>query len=174
MDFCLEYEYLNDENHIFKSISYEELINDLNNFSTGLFLIGGPWCKNCQAIISELNEIGKKMCLSEIYVYDPRFISVFKEIEDLRDCKTLDYKLKYYQLVEKIGFKSDELVVDTLIPRIHIPFIFGLKNGSCVGYYMKEYIKDSNGLHVEGETTDQTVDFTLHITDLINKILSQK
>lgn len=170
MDFCLEYEFLNDENHVFKSISYEELIDLLDGFGSGLFYIGGAWCKNCQAIIKDLNDIAKKLGLDVVYNYDSKFINVFKEEEDLRDCKTLENKLKYYAIVEKIKFKSEELVVDTLIPRIHVPFIFAMKNGSCVGYYSEELIKDELGLHKEGSNEDKTIDFTLAISDLINKV----
>lgn len=170
MDYCLEYEYLNDENHIYKSIDYDYLHSLLNGFGTGLVLIGGPWCANCQAIIKELNDVCKKNGLDVIYNYDPRFINIFNEVEDLRDCKSLEIKLKYYEIVEKLKFKSNELVVDTLIPRMHVPFIFGLRNGSCVGYYSPNYIKDKDGIHVEGETEDKTIDFVCEVTALINKI----
>jgi len=170
MDYCKEYEFLNDKDHIFKSISYDELIDLLDGFGTGLIFIGGPWCPNCQAIINDLNGIGKKLGLDVIYNYDPKFINIFQEEEDLRDCKTLEHKLKYYAIVEKIKYKSEELVVDTLIPRRHVPFIFGIKNGSCIGYFDKELIKDDAGLHLADSTEDQTIDFTLAISDLINKV----
>lgn len=174
MDFCLEYEHLNDENHIFQSISYDELIRLLDNFGTGLVFIGGAWCKNCQAIIKELNEIGKKCGLDVIYNYDTKFINVFKEVEDLRDCKTLENKLKYYAIVEKIKYKSNELVQDTLISKIRVPFIFGIKNGSCVGYYSIELIKDKNGLHEEDSLEDKTIDFVYNVSSLIHKIKEDK
>ncbi len=166
----LDYVHLTDENHIIQSISYDELIQLLDGFGTGLVFIGGPWCANCQAIIKELNEVAKKFGLEAIFNYDPRFINVFKEEEDLRDCKTLENKLKYYAIVEKLKFKSDELVVDTLIPRMHVPFIFGIKNGSCIGYYSPELIKDGNGLHSKEDNEDKTIEFICHITELIHKI----
>lgn len=170
MDYCLEYPALKDKDYIFKAINYEELSHFLDSFQSGLIYIGGPWCKNCQAVINELNEVGKKSGLEVIYNYDPRFTNVFKEEEDLRDCKTLENKLKYYAIVEKIDFKSEELVVDTLIPRMHIPFIFGIKNGHCIGYYSPEFIKDEAGLHKEGDTEDKTIEFICTVTDLIHKI----
>ncbi len=174
MDYCLEYQFLKDENHIYKSINYEELIHLLDSFSSGLVYIGGAWCKNCQAIINELNEVGKKSGLDVIYNYDPKFTNVFKEEEDLRDCKTLENKLKYYAIVEKLGFKSKELVVDTLIPKMHIPFIFGIKNGRCIGYYSPEYIKDEKGIHAEESTEDKTIEFICTVTDLIHKIKNDR
>ena len=60
MNYCEEYTKLKDENHIYKSISYDELRNLIDSFGTGLIYIGGPWCKNCQAIIDVVNSIGKK------------------------------------------------------------------------------------------------------------------
>lgn len=174
MEYCVEYRYLTDEEHIFQSIGYDELIHLLDSFQSGLVFIGGPWCKNCQAVIRELNEVGKKSGLEVIYNYDSRFINIFNEEEDLRDCKTLEHKLKYYAIVEKLGYKSEELVVDTLIPRIHVPFIFGLKNGHCIGYYSPEFIRDEDGLHSEGDTEDKTVEFICTVTDLIHKIKNER
>lgn len=170
MDYCLEYQYLTDENHIFKCINYDELMEHINGFESGLYYIGGAWCKNCQAIIKELNEIGKKLGLDVIYNYDSKFINIFKEEEDLRDCKSLEIKLKYYAIVEKLKYKSDELVIDTLIPKIHIPFIFGMKNGTCIGYYSPEFIKDEKGLHEEDDTEDKTIEFICNVSDLIHKV----
>ena len=174
MDFCKEYNYLIDENHIFKEIDYDTLIHLLDGFDTGLVMIGGPWCKNCQAVIKEVNEIGKREGLDVIYHYDPKFINVFKEEDDLRNCSTLEIKLKYYALVEKIGFKSTELVTDTLIPKIHVPFFIAIRNGNCVGYYTAELIKDSNGFHKEGELEDRTIEFVLALQSLISKIKIDK
>ncbi len=169
MNYCEEYTNLNDENHIYKSISYDELRNLIDSFGTGLIYIGGPWCKNCQAIIDVVNSIGKKRGLECIYNYDPKFTNIFGEVEDLRDCKTLEEKLKYYYLVEKLGFKSNELVENTLIPKFHCPFFIALKNGSCVGYYTSELVKDTY-LHKENETEDMSVDFFDNIISLIEKV----
>ena len=105
---------------------------------------------------------------------DPKFINVFKEEDDLRNCSTLEIKLKYYALVEKIGFKSTELVTDTLIPKIHVPFFIAIRNGNCVGYYTAELIKDSSGFHKEGELEDRTIEFVLALQNLISKIKIDK
>ncbi len=175
MDYCLEYQYLNDENHLFKEISYDELIHLLDGFETGLVYIGGPWCPNCQAIIDKVNELGKKQGLDVIYNYDTRFENIFKEVDDLRRCGTLEVKLKYYALVEKIKFKSPELVVDTLIPKIHIPFFIAIKNGSCVGYYSIELIREKDGtLHLENEETDRAKELEDNLILLMSKLKEEK
>lgn len=158
-----------EKNNIFESVDYDKLMYMIDNFGTGLFLIGGPWCKYCQAIAPILDEIGKDAGLDVIYNYDPKFVDVFGEDNDLRDCKSLEIKLKYYAIVEKIGFKSPELVKDTLIPRIHTPFIFGLRNGSCVGYYSVEVLKKHNRL-VDENKKDRTIDIIHNVDEIISKI----
>ncbi len=170
MDFVKEYKYLDDEANIFKSINYDELMDMINNFGTGLVVIGGPWCEYTQAIMKELNDIGKKAGLDVIYNYDSRFVDVFKEVTDLRECKTLEAKLKYYALVEKIHYKNDELVPDTLISKIDTPFIFGLKDGSCVGYFSIQATKNEEGLLVPNNEKSSVIDFYYNVTSIINKI----
>ncbi len=174
MDYCLEYQHLTDLNHIYKEISYDELISFFDGFKTGFVMIGGAWCINCQAIIKELNDICKENNIDTIYNYDPRFINVFKEEDDLRKCSTLEHKLKYYALVEKIGFKSTELVVDTLIPKMHVPFFMGIKNGVCVGYYSTELLKDNDILHLADSKENKYEEFKSHIVSIINKLKEER
>lgn len=173
MDFCSEYKYLNDENHILKDISYEELENILNNFGSGLVVIGGSFSQETQAIIKELNDIAKREGLTEVFVYNPRFINVFNEVEDLRDCLTLEHKLKYYAIVEKTGFKSDSLVRDTLIAKMNVPTFFAIKNGTCVDYFTSRYIKDPY-LRLSDDLEDRTLEFDLRLTSLIRKLKEKR
>ena len=170
MDFVKEYKYLEDEANIFKSIDYDELMDLINNLGTGLVVMGGPWCEYTQAIMKELNDIGKKAGIDAIYNYDPRFIDIFKEVTDLRECKTLETKLKYYALVEKIHFKNEELVQDTLISKIDTPFIFCILYGECVGYFSIQATKKENGMLVPVNEKSSVIDFYYNVTSLINKI----
>ena len=170
MDYCLEYKYLTDEEHIFEPIGYEKLIHLLDNFGIGFVFIGGPWCENCQAIIHELNDIAKESGLNKIYTFDPKMIDKNEVEYDLRDCGDLDIKLMYYTLIEKIKYKSMEFVKNTLIPRIPVPFFLAIRNGLCVGYYSIELVKDEKGLHLEGEDSDKYHEFKSHILSLITKV----
>ena len=172
MDFVKEYKYLEDEENIFKSIDYDQLMDMINNLGSGLVVMGGPWCEYTKAVMKEINDIGKKAGIDVIYNYDPRFVDVFKEVTDLRECKTLETKLKYYALVEKIHFKSDELVQDTLISKIDTPFIFGIKNGECVGYFSIQATKNPDGLLVPTNEKSSVIDFYYNVTSIINKIKS--
>ena len=170
MDFVKEYKYLEDKEHIFKELSYDGLMDMINNLGTGLVVMGGPWCEYTQSIMKELNDIGKKAGIDVIYNYDPRFVDVFNEITDLRECKTLEIKLKYYALVEKIHYKNDELVPDTLISKIDTPFIFGIKDGECVGYFTIQATKNEEGLLVPINEKSSVIDFYYNVTSIINKL----
>ena len=170
MTFVQEYQLLEDRFHVFKSITYDKMMKMLTQFKTGIIYIGGAWCKNCQAIVALLNKTAKASKIRTVYNYDPHFINVFKEEVDLRDCGDLETKLKYYALVEKVGFKSDELVVDTLIPRMPVPMILGIKNGSCIGMVSGEYVLDQEGLHEEGSCEDQTEQFVSKLKELFKNV----
>ncbi len=169
MDFCSEYKYLNDPENVFRYIKYEEFEDLLNNFGSGLVIVGGSYSENMQAIIKETNDIAKREGLESVLIYNPRFINVFQEEEDLRDCLTLENKLKYYYIVEKTGFKSDSLVRDTLIAKMDIPTFFAIKNGTCVDYFTSRYIKDPY-IHLKDDLEDRTLEFDARLTSLIRRL----
>ncbi len=173
MDFCSEYKYLSDKDNILKDIPYDTLSDLLDNFGSGLVVIGGSFSENMQAIIKELNDIAKREGLEEVLVYNPRFINVFQEVEDLRDCLTLENKLRYYYIVEKTGFKSDTLVRDTLIAKIDVPTFFAIKNGTCVDYFTSRYIKDPY-IRLPNDLEDRTLEFDLRLTSLIRKLKEKR
>ena len=152
-----------------KEITYEEFIKLFDSLGTGLVYIGGDWCYHCQNTLDIVLKLAKGHNV-DVYNYDPVFKNIYGEMEDLRDCKSLEIKLKYYAIVEKSGFKSTELVKDTLIPRIHVPFYMAIKNGSCVGYYTIELEKTGDSLHLHGETLDRTEEFKNAIDELLSKL----
>jgi len=176
LNFCEQYKYLTDENNIFKEINYDELKDILDSFKTGLILVGGPWHNKCQSIMKETNDICKREGLEEVFVYNPKFVNVFKEEEDLRDCLTLENKLKYYYIIEHTGYKSDNLVKDTLIAKMNLPTFLAIKNGNCVKYYTPSLIKDSKDpfLHEEGSLEDKTLEFDAKLTELCKAITDEK
>ena len=73
-------------------------------------------------------------------------------------------------MIEKIGYQNDVYVQDTLIPRLNVPAVIGIKNGICVGIVDDEYILDETGLHQEGSSEDQTEAYTLKLTELFQKV----
>lgn len=155
---------------LFKSVNYEKMMKMITGFKTGVIFIGGSWCENCQAVVSLVNKVAKKNKIKAIYHFDPHFINVFKEEVDLRDCGDLETKLRYYELIEKIEFKSETLVQDTLIPRLNVPAIIGIKNGNCVGVIDEEYILDENGLHKADSQEDETEAYSNRLTQLFQLV----
>lgn len=156
--------------NLIKKIDYDELIKMFDLFDTGFVMIGGDWCPNCTAVMDNVINIAKDKKLDTIYYYDPKFKNIYGEIEDLRDCKSLEVKLKYYAIVEKMGFKSEERVKDTLIARIHVPCFMAIRHGICVDYYVKELLKDNNILHEENSNLDKTQEFEENIKRLIDTV----
>lgn len=167
------YDLLKGKTHVFKSVTYEKVMRMLEKFKTGIIYIGGSWCKNCQAVIGILNQTAKKSKIRTIYHFDPKFLNVFKEEVDLRDCGDLETKLNYYYLVEKLGYKNDTLVQDTLIPRMPVPSIIGIKNGTCVGVIEDEYLLDENILHLPDSNDDKTEEYTQKLKELFEKVKSK-
>ena len=164
-------DYINlDHFSVFKSITYDKMMQLFHRLKTGVLMIGGPWCQNRQAVMGIVNHVAKKNRIHTIYCYDPHFVNVFKEIDDLRDCKDLDTKLKYYELIEKIGYRSPELVQDTLIPRLPVPAIIGVKNGDCIGIISDEYLLDDYGLHTVDSKVDHRQEYETRLTKLFQLI----
>lgn len=151
-----------------KEISYDELISMFDSFDSGLVMIGGLWCPNCTSIIDNVLKIAEEKNLNNVYMYDPKFKNIYGEMEDLRDCKSLEIKLKYYAIVEKMGFKSSERVKDTLIAKIHVPCFLAIRHGICNKYYSIELFKDNNILHELNSDTDLTMEFEDNIKELID------
>lgn len=157
MNYCDEYSLLEDRDNLYKKVDIDELLDIISGFGSEVIYIGGSWDQNCQKIVPIANSLAKSLHIDAIYNYDPKFINVFKEEENLIDCKTLENKLKYYSIIEKLGYKSNELVKDTLIPRIHLPFFAVIKNGSCIGT-------------VSAEDEEKQDNFERNFLDLIKEI----
>ena len=170
MDFCKEFKYLNDEKNVFQEITYNDLRDMIDEFKSGIIIIGGPWSPRTQAVIKESNEVFKKENIEKVYFYNPRSINVFKEEEDLRDCLSLESKLDYYYLIEKLGIKNKEnkLVENTLIQKMYVPLFISLKNGICTDYFNANYIKDPY-IHKPDGIEDKTLEFVSRLKELINR-----
>ena len=168
-----EYVLLYDLLHVYRKVTYEKMMNMFYKFKTGIIFVGGPWCKNCQAVAGIINKVAKKNKIRTIQHYDPKFTNIFKEDVDLRDCGDLETKLNYYYLIEKIGYTSDELVQDTLMPRLKVPAVIGVRNGVCVGVIDDEYILDENGLHENDSSVDKSNDYIDKLTELFKKVKSK-
>ena len=164
------YDLLKGKIHVFKSVKYEKVMKMLEKFKTGVIFIGGSWCKNCQAVIEIINKTAKKNKIRSIYHFDPKFINIFNEEVDMRDCGDLETKLNYYYLIEKIGYTSDNLVQDTFIPRLPVPAIIGVRNGVCVGVVEDEYLLDDGILHNEDSQENKTDEYIAKLEELFKRV----
>ncbi len=156
-------------NNIFEEINYKGVMDMFTNLKSGLVIMGNIKDKYTCAILDLLNRTAIKRNVKQIYFYDATYETKLGTIEDVRACKTLESKMDYYALVEKIGFKSNTLVKDTLIPKIELPLIFGIKYGSITGVLNPRYAKWMNQVFIPGEKEDQTIEFVSDLIDLIAK-----
>ncbi|MFC5404394.1 S-layer homology domain-containing protein [Cohnella soli] len=62
----------NVDSHIFKTITYEDLVTILGSKGTFAILIGGAWSDETQADIGYINEVAKANGVKEIYNFDTR------------------------------------------------------------------------------------------------------
>ena len=173
MSFKDDYPLLDDHFHVYRPVNYNRVMHMFYKFKTGVIYIGGPWCKNCQAVIGIVNRTAKKNKIRTIKAFDPHYVNTFKEEVDMRDCLELEVKLDYYYLIEKLGYKSDVYVQDTLIPRLPVPAIIGIKNGVCVGIITDEYIMDEKGLHKVDSDLDMSASYEEKLTELFVKVKSK-
>lgn len=164
------YSLLKGKIHVFRSVKYDKVMKMFDKFKTGVIFIGGSWCKNCQAVIGIINKTAKKNKIRSVYHFDTKFIDIFNDEVDMRDCGDLETKLKYYGLIEKIGYKNDVLVQDTLIPRLPVPAIIGVKNGVCVGVVEDEYVLDGDVLHSEGSDENKMDEYIEKLDSLFRKV----
>ena len=157
---------------IFEQLDYNGVLDFFASLRTGLIYIGGSWCKTCESIKNEVVRMANKCGVKKIYQYDPHFVNVYGDVEDLRDCKSLEIKMDYYKLVENLEFRSNELVKNTLIPRIHLPLFAAVKFGKCEKYYSAEFFKEADGtIHALNSTedcTEELLDNLQELMDIVN------
>lgn len=91
------YEHLNDENHVFKTATYEDIVHLFESEGNYAVLVGGAWSENTQADIGFINEVAKEYGVSTIYNFDTKLDGETLNIAD----STNKYAYKYVDLVNK-------------------------------------------------------------------------
>jgi hypothetical protein len=167
MDFPKKFKGLS--KNIFKEIDYKGVMDMFADLKSGIVIMGNIKDKYTCAILEILNKTAIKRNVDTIYFYDGSYENKLGSKEDVRSCLTLESKMDYYSLVEKIGFKSDTLVKDTLIPKIEYPLIFGIKYGAITGILNPRYAKWMHQVFIPGEKEDMTIDLVSELIDLIQK-----
>lgn len=91
------YDRLNDANHVFKTATYEDIVNLFESQGTYAVLVGGAWDANTQADIGFINEVAKEYGIHTIYNFDTKLDGDTLQIADSSN----KYAYKYVDLVNK-------------------------------------------------------------------------
>lgn len=96
--FTDKYPQLNDEDHLYRTLTYHELDHLLKSEGTYIVLFGGAWDSTTQAVIGYVNEVAKTYGIAAIHNFDPRLDG--KSI-DITDSANSPYSRRYVELVNK-------------------------------------------------------------------------
>lgn len=91
------YTHLEDTDSVYESTTYEELITILESEGTHVFLFGGAWCGNTQAVVSFINDVAKEYKIDTIYNFDTKLDGKNLHIRDTNNA----YANLYVDLVNK-------------------------------------------------------------------------
>lgn len=153
-DYVDKYDYLDDTDNVFKSISLEDLLDKLEKDSFVLY-VGGAWCPNCQAIVKFVNEVAKANNISTVYNFDTRISSLKTKENDIRNCNNEAQENLYRLFIEAISYVNPNgtTTEGTDIPRLAVPAIIVVKDGKVLDTLVREYFYDEEKdiLYVYGE-----------------------
>lgn len=91
------YEHLNDENHVFKTATYEDIAHLFESEGNYAVLFGGAWSEQTQATIGFINEVAKEQGIHTIYNFDTKLDGDSLQIADSSN----PFAYKYVDLVNK-------------------------------------------------------------------------
>ncbi|MBE6130549.1 MAG: hypothetical protein E7183_02405 [Erysipelotrichaceae bacterium] len=148
---------ITDNKHIIRELSLKELTEKISNQETFVVVLGFPECPWCQALMPEVNEVGKNLDLDEAY---------YCNIKDARDNPESKDKIYYLGLYEY--FKE---CVDTEKNRINAPTTIKVNSGKLAGYHI-----DTVPTHTISETgvlppltEDEKLELHTLLKELFNK-----
>ena len=168
MSETISFKYVPLADSVIKEIDYDEVLELFLKLETCIFIIGEKGETCTENVMDFVNKLAKKHNISNVYIFDPTFINVYGEKENMIDCKSLEIKLKYYKIVELLKFKNNELCKDTLIPKIHTPFIASIRFGSMIDYIEAPYNRKDGKLYDDKE--DVTISFVDELSHVINDV----
>lgn len=113
---------ITDELHIIKELSLKELVEKVSNQETFVVVLGFPECPWCQALMPEVNTVGKELNFESIY---------YCNIKDARDNSESKDKIYYLALYEYFIE-----IVDKEKLRINAPTTLKITNGDLSAYHV--------------------------------------
>jgi thiol-disulfide isomerase/thioredoxin len=170
-DFNDKYEYLKDENNVFVSIRYEDLMKRLDT-DTFILYVGGAWCPNCQASVMFINEAAKELNIDKVYNFDTRISSLKTAEKDIRNCNNAAQESLYRAFIETIGYVNPNgtMTEGTDIARLAVPAVIAIKEGKVVGVLVKEYFynEEKDLLYIMGdEETNYKEEYLTSLKELM-------
>jgi len=131
--FSAVYPHLNDENHILKTIPYEDLVTILKSEGTYAILFGGAWSDETQADIGFINQVAKEYGIQTIYNFDTKLDGDELQIADSSNKYAhyyVDLVNKYLTNIETLNDVAEENVsytkddITTVANKLQAPFLF--------------------------------------------------
>ena len=160
-----DYEYLDDENSVFQSITWEEAVYLFEQEGNYLILLGGSWCGNTNAVIDYINDAAKAAGVDTIYNRDFILDGNGNKNAHIRETNGSNkpgatYNYLYGELVTKYLTNLNDWVeytvdsdsaltytnadgVDVTVPKVQVPFLF---------LYNKDNTVNNNGESEDGKT----------------------
>ncbi|MDR1093371.1 MAG: hypothetical protein LBL66_04405 [Clostridiales bacterium] len=85
----VQYDNLTDDNHIYKFVSYAELIHLLQSDGNFAFYFGGSWCHYSRGFLAPFNQLAKidQYTINEVYFFDP-YIDGASSATNIRSSET--------------------------------------------------------------------------------------
>ncbi|MBP2110107.1 S-layer homology domain-containing protein [Paenibacillus silagei] len=108
---------LKDENHVFKTATYEDIVHLFESEGNYAVLVGGAWSEHTQAEIGFINEAAKAYGVSTIYNFDTKLDGDNLDISDINN----KYAYKYVDLVNK--YLKNLALYDKSIPEHNVSYI---------------------------------------------------
>ncbi|WP_379130136.1 S-layer homology domain-containing protein [Paenibacillus sp. sgz500958] len=102
--------------HVFKTATYEDIVNLFESEGTYAVLVGGSWSENTQAVIGHINEVAKELNVSAIYNFDTKLDGNSFDIADTSN----PYANKYVDLINK--YLTNLNLYDKTIPEHNVSY----------------------------------------------------
>lgn len=150
-----DYNYLNDENSVFQSITWEQAVYLFEQEGNYLILFGGSWCPNTTAVIDYINDAAKAAGVDTIYNLDFRFdgTSGDSHIRETNGSakKGASYNHLYGELVTRYLTNLNDWVeyttdsesaltytnsegAEITVPKVQVPFLFLYNKDNTVNH----------------------------------------
>lgn len=162
--YASDYQYLNDEDSVYESLTFEEAVYLFEQEGSYLVLLGGSWCTNTTSVIDYINNAAKAAGVKTIYNLDFR-LDGFSSDTHIRETNTetkrgATYNYLYGELVTRYLTNLDDWVehtstsagaltytnaqgADVAVAKVQVPFLF---------LYNKDNTENNKGESVSGET----------------------